>query len=233
MLALQTALKLDVEKRSEDEQEIEQADHFVQLITPILKAYFTDMGHEVANLGMQIYGGHGYIREYGMEQYARDARIAQIYEGANGIQALDLVGRKLPKDTGKYLRSFFHPATEFVAEHRENSDMAEFTKGLHTALKNAQQASLWVAANGMGDPNEAAAASVDYLKLMAIAVMAYMWAQMALAAQKGIKENSSDSEFYEAKLDTARFFMKKVVPTQYGLLATIVEGAKPVMAARL
>lgn len=229
-LALYTALQLDITKRHEDAAAREEADNFIQCITPILKAYFTDMGFEVTNLGMQIYGGHGYIREYGMEQYVRDARIAQIYEGANGIQALDLVGRKLPKQTGKYLRSFFHPATEFVEMYRNDEQMAEFTKPLYTALKNAQQASLWVAANGMGDPNEAAAVSVEYLRLMAIAVFAYMWAKMALAALKGLKNNAADKSFYEAKLATSRFFMKKVVPYQYGLLAAIVEGSKPIMA---
>lgn len=229
-LALYTAMKLDIAKRHNDPKVQQEADDFIQCITPILKAYFTDMGFEVTNLGMQIYGGHGYIREYGMEQYVRDARIAQIYEGANGIQALDLVGRKLPKDAGKYLRSFFHPATQFVEQHRADESMAEFTKSLHTALKNAQQASLWVAAQGMGDPNEAAAVSVEYLRLMAIAVFAYMWAKMAYAALQGIKKNPHDASFYEAKLVTARFFMKKIVPYQYGLLAAIVEGSKPIMA---
>jgi len=229
-LALYTAMQLDVSKRHEDPNVREEADHFIQCITPILKAYFTDMGFEVTNLGMQIYGGHGYIAEYGMEQYVRDARIAQIYEGANGIQALDLVGRKLPKDAGRYLRSFFHPATKFVEVHRSDESMAEFTKSLHTALKNAQQASLWVAAQGMGNPNEAAAVSVEYLRLMAIAVFAYMWAKMAHVALQGIKNNPQDVAFYEAKLATARFFMKKIVPYQYGLLAVIVEGSKPIMA---
>lgn len=229
-LVCYTALQLDISKKHADPVIREQAEDFVNFITPILKAYYTDMGFEVTNLGMQIHGGFGYIREYGMEQYARDARIAQIYEGANGIQALDLVGRKLPKKTGKYLRSFFFPATEFVEQYRNDEQMAEFTKPLYTAIKNAQQASLWVAANGMANPEDAAAVSVEYLRLMAIAVFAYIWAKMALAALKGLKNNPTDQDFYQAKLATARFFMKKIVPYQYGLLAAIVEGSKSIMA---
>ncbi len=230
-LALDTALHIDISKRHQDPKAQEEAENFVNFITPILKAYFTDMGFEMTNMGMQIYGGHGYITEYGMEQYVRDARIAQIYEGANGIQALDLVGRKLAKKAGRYLRSFFHPATKFVADNKENPEMAEYTKSLHAALKNAQQASLWVAANGMADPNEAAAVSVDYLRLMGIAVFAFYWARMAKIALEAIKNKTADEKFYQAKLVTAKFFMKKIVPLQYGLLAAIVEGSKPIMAA--
>lgn len=229
-LALMTALKIDIHKRSDNEEEKLEADEFIQIITPILKAYFTDMGFEATNLGMQIFGGHGYIHEYGMEQYARDARIAQIYEGANGIQALDLVGRKLPKHAGRYLRRIFHPATEFVAAHKDNPKMAEFTKPLHQAIGSAQNASLWIAANAMGNPDEAAAGSVEYLRLMALMVFAYMWAMMAEVALRKLETNPSDKEFYENKLAVARFYMTKILPYQYGLLASIVNGSKTTMA---
>ncbi len=231
-LATLTALKIDVSKKHPDEQERQDADDFVQMITPILKSYLTDAGFESTNLGMQIFGGHGYIKEYGMEQYSRDARIAQIYEGANGIQALDLVGRKLPKHTGRYLRAFFHPAAEFVEKHKENKEMAEFTKALHQALGTGQQASLWIAANGMGNPEEAAAGSSEYLRLMALVVFAYIWAQMAEISLKKLAQDTSEKEFYEAKLATARFYMQKILPHSYGLLASIVNGAKPVMAMK-
>lgn len=231
-LACYTALQIDISKKHEEVKTRELADDFVQFITPILKAYFTDMGFESTNMGMQIFGGHGYIREYGMEQYARDARIAQIYEGANGIQALDLVGRKLSKKTGKYLRSFFHPADDYVNKHRDNPDMSGFTKDLYQALKNAQQASLWIAANGMANPEEAAAGSSEYLRLMALTVFAYIWVQMAEVCITKLKTEGADKEFYEAKLATARFFMKKILPYSFGLLASIVNGAKPVMEMR-
>jgi hypothetical protein len=228
-LAAYTALQIDISKRHTDQKSREEADDFVQFITPILKSYFTDAGFESTNLGMQILGGHGYIKEYGMEQYVRDARIAQIYEGANGIQALDLVGRKLPKKTGKYLRAFFHPVDKFIEKYREDLKMSEFTKDLYTGLKNAQQASLWVAANGMANPEDAAASSSEYLRLMAITVFAYIWAQIAEVSLRKLDEGSVDKDFYEAKLDTARFFMKKILPYSHGLLASIVAGSKTIM----
>jgi alkylation response protein AidB-like acyl-CoA dehydrogenase len=231
-LALYTALQIDITKRHEDEKVRTKADDFVQLITPILKAYFTDMGFENTNLGMQIFGGHGYIREYGMEQYARDARIAQIYEGANGIQALDLVGRKLPKYTGRYLRALFHPAAEWVESHREDTQFSDFTKPLYKALDSAQKATLWMGANGLADPNEAAAGSVEYLRLLALVAMGYMWAQMVEVAIKKIAKNEGDKEFLEAKIETGKFFMNKMLPYHYGLLASIVGGAKPVMGMK-
>lgn len=231
-LAIYTALQVDVSKRHEDEKKRMEADDFVQLVTPILKSYFTDAGFEATNLGMQVFGGHGYIKEYGMEQYSRDARIAQIYEGANGIQALDLVGRKLTYKTGRYLRSFFHKAGAFVEMHRDNEKMSEFTKPLYKALGSAQQGSLWIAANGMGNPEEAAAGSAEYLRLMALAIFAYMWAQMAEVSLRRLEENPSDKNFYEAKLATARFFMDKVLPYQYGLLASVSSGSKSTMAMK-
>lgn len=233
-LAIYTALQIDISKKHNDEKTRIEADDFLQLATPIIKAYFTDGGFESTNLGMQIFGGHGYIKEYGMEQYARDARIAQIYEGANGIQALDLVGRKLSYRTGRYLRSFFHKSTEFVQQNRNNKEMAEFTKPLYKVIGSAQQASLWIAANGMANPNEAAAGSVEYLRLMAYAMMGYMWARMAKTSldQLSKNPNNSDIKYYEAKLETARFFMNKILPYQYGLLASIVNGSKSVMTIK-
>lgn len=230
VLEMTAALKLDLKHRHPDEEVRQNADDYIQLITPIIKAYFTDMGFECANLAVQVYGGHGYIREYGVEQFVRDARITQIYEGANGIQALDLVGRKLPKDMGKYLRQFFHPATAFIEEHRNNPAMAEFTKPLYKALDSLQKASLYVGVNALTDPNEAGAASTEYLRLFALAVMAHIWANNALIAQKKLEEGTDDEAFYQGKIATARFFMNKILPQQYGYLASITTGAKPVMA---
>ncbi len=229
-LSLMMALKIDITKRHDDEAERVKADEFIQVVTPILKSYFTDVGFEATNLGMQIFGGHGYITEYGMEQYVRDARIAQIYEGANGIQALDLALRKLPKNTGRYLRWVFHPASEFVQTHKDNPKMAEFTKPLYQAISSAQNASLWMAANGMGNPDEAAAGSSEYLRLMALMIFGYMWAMMAEVSLRKLEQNPSDKEFYENKLNVARFYMNKILPYHYGLLASIVNGSKSVMA---
>lgn len=219
-LALFTALKSDKAKKGDSE-----AENWVQLATPIVKAYLTDGGYESANLGMQVLGGYGYIREYGMEQYARDARIAQIYEGTNGIQALDLVGRKLPLHTGRLLRSFFHPVNAFIESERDNPLMEEFTKPLHKAVGSLQKASLWLAENGLRDPENAAAGSVEYLRLFALCIVGYMWAEMAKIALE--KEN--EDAFYKAKLAVARFYMQKILTSHYSLLASIVAGAKPVM----
>lgn len=228
MLECFTALKLDISKRHDDERTRQDADDYVQLVTPILKAYFTDMGVECTNMALQLYGGHGYIREWGMEQYARDARIAPIYEGANGIQALDLVGRKLSKFTGRYLRSFFHPTQKFIEENRDDDAMAEFTKPLYKAMKGLQDASMWVAINGLTDQEQAAGVSVEYLRMFALTIMADLWARAAKVALEKLDESEGDA-FYQAKLHSARFFMKKILPAHYSLLASIVEGAKPMM----
>lgn len=230
MLELETALKVDMKKHHPDHEIREKSDDYIQLITPIIKAYFTDMGSECTNLGVQIFGGHGYIAEYGMEQYVRDARIAQIYEGANGIQALDLVGRKLPKNTGRYLRQFCHPAMEFVEQHRDNAPMAEFTKALYKGLDSLQKASMFIGMKALSDKEEAGAASSEYLRLFALVVMAYAWARMALVAQNKLDSGTNEKDFYEAKIATARFFMQKILPGHYSLLASITAGAKPVMA---
>jgi alkylation response protein AidB-like acyl-CoA dehydrogenase len=230
-LAMEMALKLDLSHRHPDPVVREQHDDFVQLMTPITKSYLTDGGFEMASLAMQIYGGYGYIAEYGVEQYTRDARITMIYEGTNGVQALDLVGRKLPHRVGRYMRSFFHPCDEFIARHRDNPDMAEFTKPLYKHLGFLQQATLWIASRGLGNPDDAAGAAVEYQKLFGLVVMAWIWARQAEVALVKLKEGTSEKEFYQAKLDTARFYMNKVLPQTVSLLMSITNGSKSMMAA--
>ncbi len=225
-LAIYAALQVDISKKHPDEKKRLEAEEFIQIATPIIKGYFTDMGSEVCNIGMQVLGGYGYIKEYGMEQYVRDARIAQIYEGANGIQALDLVGRKLPAHTGRYLRRFMHPAMEFTEKHRNNPDMAEFTKALYKGLDCIQKGSLWIAQKGLSNKDEAAGASYDYMTMFGIVMVGYMWAQMAEVALRKLKEPGADKEFLNTKLATARFYMQKVMPKCYGLLATLTTGVK-------
>lgn len=226
ILALWTALQIDISQRHPDTAKREEADDFVQLFTPIVKSYLTDMGTESASIGMQILGGYGYIKEYGMEQFLRDARICQIYEGTNGVQALDLVGRKLPKHNGRYLRRFFHPVTEFVAQQRDNKDMAEFTKPLHQAIGSLQNASAWIAQKGLTKPDEAAGASVDYQRMFALVVMGYIWAKSAHIALEALKASTQEKTFYEGKLAVARFFLNKILPEHYSLLAKITTGVK-------
>jgi len=230
-LALEMALKGDLAHRHTDPTVKQECDDFVQLCTPIVKSYLTDGGFEMASLAMQIFGGYGYIGEYGVEQYVRDARITMIYEGTNGIQALDLVGRKLPVGTGRYLRSFFHPVDAFITKHRDNPAMAEFTKPLYVHLSYLQKATLWIAMQGLANPDDAAGGAVEYQKLFAHVLLAYVWARQAVVALEKI--NGSEKEFYQAKLDTARFYMQKILPNTISLLASITSGSKTLMAANL
>ena len=214
-------------QRNTDARARQDADDFVSLLTPVIKAYCTDMGSEAANLGVQIYGGHGYIREHGMEQFVRDARICQIYEGSNGVQAMDLVGRKLPAHAGRYLRQFFQPVAAFIESRAEDPALAEFVGPLSKAFVRLQKASAWVAANGLRDANEAGAAASDYLRLFALVAMAYLWARMAEIALA--HQSSDDGGFYRAKLNTARYFMQRVLPQSSALFACIVAGGESIM----
>jgi butyryl-CoA dehydrogenase len=222
------ALLTWVAARYADAQARREAEDFVSLLTPIVKAYCTDMGSEVANLGVQVYGGHGYIREHGMEQFVRDARICQIYEGTNGVQAMDLVARKLPAHTGRYLRQFFHPVAEFIATRAERSELAEFVDPLSKAFGRLQKASAWIAGKGLRNPNEAGAAASDYLRLFALVAIAYLWARTAEIALP--RSHDVDDRFYRAKVNTARYFLQRVLPQTGGLLACIVAGGGSLMA---
>jgi hypothetical protein len=231
-LMLHTALQLDLSHRHPDPETRLQADEWVQILTPVIKGYFTDMGFEVANLGMQVYGGYGYIRDYGMEQYARDARIAQIYEGANGIQGLDLVGRKLPAHTGRSARRFFHPLAAFIEQHQAHPQLAPMIKTLKTHLGTLQKASLWLAQKGVANPEEAAAGATEYLRMFGLVALGFMWARMAVIAAEKIASGTSETAFYQSKIDLAQFFMAKMLPQCFGLLAGMTTGAKTVMGVR-
>jgi alkylation response protein AidB-like acyl-CoA dehydrogenase len=226
-LSAMAALEHDVSLRHPDAAIRQQADDFVQLMTPIIKAVFTDTGWEAAGLGMQVWGGHGYIRANGMEQFARDARITQIYEGTNGIQALDLVGRKLGAHGGRYLRSFFHPVMAFIETQSENPAMEEFILPLSKAFGRLQQVTAEVARKGLGDPFEAGAAASDYLRLFGLTAMAYAWARMAEIA---LQHPADETGFYRAKLATARFFMQRILPETSSLAAKCLAGGESLRA---
>jgi len=196
-------------------------------MTPIIKAFFTDAGFEVTNLGMQVFGGHGYIREHGMEQLVRDARIAQIYEGANGIQALDLVGRKLGQNMGRLLRRFFHPVQAYVESGMEKPELAEFVAPLAKSLSRLQQATLWIGQQGLKDPEEAGAAATDYLNLFAYTALAYLWTRMAETSLAKLDDDPTG--FHAAKVATARFFFQRLLPRSSGHFAAIMAGKAPLM----
>ena len=230
-LVLYSALKSDVAHRSGDEKERQIADDFMGLLTPIIKGVLTDKGFEAAVNAQQMYGGHGYIEEWGMSQYVRDARIAMIYEGANGIQALDLVGRKLPANGGRAVMAFFKEVGDFCEENRNNEAMAPFTKALKKGLNDLQAATMWFMQNAMAKPDNAGAGSTDYMHLFGLVSIGYMWAMMTKNAQEQLQSAASDSkDFLDAKVMTARFFMERLMPETALRLQRIQAGADSMMA---
>lgn len=229
-LALWTALRIDLSLRDPDENVRRDAGDLTALLTPVIKAYFTDMGFKTAVESQQCYGGHGYIREWGMEHFVRDARIAQLYEGSNGIQALDLVGRKLASNGGRSIRLFFETVQNFCDEHAKDEDMAPYIEPLQTGLQRLQQATMWLMQNAMDNPENAGAGSTDYLYLLALVSMGFMWGQMAVMARETLSGGASDAEFHEDKLITARYFMERMMPDTAGHLARIEAGSQTVMA---
>ena len=220
VLGVWTALQQDIATRHPDPSRRQEADDFVALLTPVVKALFTDMGWECTATGMQVLGGHGYIREWGMEQYVRDARITQIYEGTNGVQALDLVGRKMSAHAGRYLRRFFHPLLAWIEAHEEDSSLAEFVQPLAKAFSRLQQCTAELARRGLADPTEAASGATEYLRLFGLTALAWVWAR---AAEVALPLASSDA-FYRAKLATARFYMQKILPQTGALTSSILAG---------
>ncbi|MBO6882246.1 MAG: acyl-CoA dehydrogenase C-terminal domain-containing protein [Marivita sp.] len=208
------------------------ADGLISLLTPIIKGFQTDKGFEMAVNAQQVYGGHGYIEEWGMSQFARDARIAMIYEGANGIQALDLVGRKLAQDGGKHVMAFFEMIKTFAAENKGQDEAfdRDFLDPLKSASKDLQAAAMYFMQNGMKNPNNALAGSYDFMHMFGHVCLGYMWARMGLAASKALKDGASDVAFYETKLATGRYYMARQLPATKMHLARIETGAEPVMA---
>jgi acyl-CoA dehydrogenase len=223
-----TALKSDVAHRSEDAKERQAADDHMGLMTPVLKGVLTDGGFANAVSAQQMFGGHGYIAEWGMEQFVRDARIAMIYEGANGIQALDLVGRKLPRDGGRAAMAFFAEVGAFAKEHGADEAMKPYVGPLSNALGHLQQATMWLMNNAMMKPDNAGAGATDYMQLFGLTAFAYMWAKMAKVAQDKIAASGA-TPYLTAKLVTGRFFMERMLPETSVHLARIQTGSATTM----
>jgi len=220
---LWTALKSDIAHRSADEAERQSADDILGLMTPILKGVLTDKGFDHAVMAQQVFGGHGYIEEHGMSQYVRDARIAMIYEGANGIQALDLVGRKLGMNGGRAVMALFKEIGDFCEENRGDEKLATFTKALKKGLNDLQAGTMWFMQNAMAKPDNAGAGSTDYMHLFGLVVIGYMWAKIAKAAEEGLANGAGEREdFLKNKLITAKFFMERLMP-ETGLRKTRIE----------
>ena len=217
---------IDAAHRSGDEA----ADGLISLMTPVIKGFLTDVGYAMTVEAQQIYGGHGYIEEWGMSQFTRDARIAMIYEGANGVQALDLVGRKLAQDGGKHVMAFFDMVKTFCAEQKDVEGMEAFVEPLKKASKDLQAAGMFFMQNGMKTPNAALAGSTDFMHLMGHVCLGLMWARMARASLDALASGTSDAAFYETKLATGRYYMARRLPATALHLARIESGADTVMA---
>jgi alkylation response protein AidB-like acyl-CoA dehydrogenase len=229
-LIVWTSLKADVTHRSEDAKERQAADDHMGLLTPVIKGVLTDTGFANTVMAQQVFGGHGYIAEWGMEQFVRDARIAMIYEGANGIQALDLVGRKLPKDGGRAMIAFFNEVSGYLKERAGNETLKPFAAAMQQALGHLQQATMWFMQNAMAKPDNAGAGSTDYMHLFGLVALGYMWCLMAEAAQAKLAAGADGaSERLNAKLITARFFFERMLPQTATHLARIQAGADSTM----
>ena len=228
--ALWTALQQDLSHALQDEDEKQLADDLVGLMTPVIKGYGTDKGYDVANNMQQVYGGHGYIAEWGMEQFVRDSRIAMIYEGTNGVQAMDLCGRKLAQHGGRAVQSFFKMVGEEVAAAKEEQGMAELAEALEKAAGEQQAATMWFMQNAMQNPNHLGSGAHHYMHIMGITCLMLMWVKMARVAKAALAEGTDDKAFYEAKIATARYFADRFVPDAGALRRKIEAGSDSLMA---
>ena len=229
-LCLWGALQVDLAHGAPDEAERQAADERISLLTPVIKGYLTDRGFECAVMAQQVYGGHGYVREWGVEQYVRDARIAMIYEGANGVQAMDLVGRKLGRDGGRAVMALFQTIGEEIAAGKAGPVTADLAARLERALGELQAATMWLMQNGTANPNNAGAAAYSYMELMGVVALGWMWLRMARASSVALAAGADDRNRHEAKLVTARFFAERVLPDAGSLRRKIEGGAEALMA---
>lgn len=227
-LALWIGLQMDLEEKAETEDERKTAKNLLALMIPTAKGVMSDLGYANATNAQQVFGGHGYIHEWGMEQFVRDARITMLYEGTNGIQAMDLVGRKLPKDNGEAIRAYFQMIEGYCKEYEK--DYAEFTDPLKKALGDLQQAAMWLMQNAVKNPDNAGAAATSFMHLMGLVALGHMWAWMAVTSDQALKAGASDKAFHEAKLITARYFMNRHLPQTGSYYKKIEAGSEFMMA---
>jgi alkylation response protein AidB-like acyl-CoA dehydrogenase len=229
-LCLWGAVQVDLVHAAQSEEDRQLADDLISLLTPVIKGYGTDMGYKIATDMQQVYGGHGFIEEWGMSQYVRDARITMLYEGANGIQALDLVGRKLGSNGGRGIQAFFNLVAEEAASAKDIPEIADYATRLEKALGDLQAATMWLMQNGMANPDNAGAGSTPYMHLMGIVALGLMWLRMAKAAQAALSAGVEDKAFMQAKLITARFFSERIMPDTGALRRKIEGGSEVIMA---
>ncbi|NHK29640.1 acyl-CoA dehydrogenase [Parvularcula flava] len=221
------ALQEDLSHKSQDETEKQKANDYMALLTPVIKAYLTQKGVQGCQDAMQVFGGSGFVEEWGMSQFYRDARISMIYEGTNGIQALDLVGRKLMADGGRYWQAYFAEIDEFCSDNEGNAELKPFIEGLKKAKGELLEATQWLGMNAMANPDNAGAASHDYLNLFGLTALAFVWAQMARVA---IEKQGDDDPYYKGKLITGKYFVERILPETSAHLAKLKTGAETMMA---
>jgi len=229
-LCIWGALQVDLVHLAPTEEERQAADDLISLLTPVIKGYGTDKGFDVTVLAQQVFGGHGYIWETGVEQAVRDARITQIYEGANGVQAMDLVGRKLPANGGRAVQAFFRLVGETAAEGKAVPETAAIAEALEKATQQLQAATMWLMQNAMTNPNNAGAAAYAYMHIMGIVAVGMMWLRMAMAAQAKLAAGGGNAAFLNAKLVTARYFAERIMPEAGAHRRKIEGGAEALMA---
>jgi len=230
LLVCWASLLVDQSREAEDEKEREYAGDILGLMTPIVKGVLTDRGYENATNAQQVYGGHGYIKEWGMEQFVRDARISMIYEGTNGIQGMDLVGRKLPAKNGRAIQAYFKMLDDFIAKHKSNEKLEPLCTPLEKGLNRLKAATVWLMQNAMKNPDHAGAAATAYMHLMGHVALGHMWVWIANVANTALENGASDTTFYKNKLLLANYYMKRRMPETGTLLKQIEAGADDIMA---
>ncbi|MEE4200635.1 acyl-CoA dehydrogenase C-terminal domain-containing protein [Erythrobacter sp.] len=229
-LCLWGALQVDLTHKAQTEEERQLADDLIGLMTPVIKGYGTDKGYDIANNMQQVYGGHGYVREWGMEQFVRDSRIAMIYEGTNGVQAMDLCGRKLASKGGRAIQAFFKMLDDEIAEAKGNEALAPIAERLEKALGEQKAATMWFMQNAMANPNHLGAGAHHYMHIMGIVTLGFFWLKMAKVADAALKAGTDDKAFYEAKLTSANYYAERFLPDAGALRRKLEAGSENMMA---
>ncbi|KEO91395.1 acyl-CoA dehydrogenase [Erythrobacter longus] len=229
-LCLWGALQVDLTHEAQTEEERQLADDLIGLMTPVIKGYGTDKGYDIANNMQQVYGGHGYVKEWGMEQFVRDARIAMIYEGTNGVQAMDLCGRKLASKGGRAIQAFFKMIDDEIAEAKTNEALSDLATKLEKALGEQKAATMWFMQNAMANPNHLGAGAHHYMHIMGIVTLGFFWLKQAKTASAALAGNPEDKAFYEAKMTSAAYYAERFLPDAGALRRKLEAGSDNMMA---
>ncbi|UAB77120.1 acyl-CoA dehydrogenase C-terminal domain-containing protein [Erythrobacter sp. SCSIO 43205] len=229
-LCLWGALQVDLTHKAQTEEERQLADDLIGLMTPVIKGYGTDKGYDIANNMQQVYGGHGYVKEWGMEQFVRDSRIAMIYEGTNGVQAMDLCGRKLASKGGRAVQAFFKMIDDEIAEAKSNETLADLATKLEKALGEQKQATMWFMQNAMANPNHLGAGAHHYMHIMGIVTLGFFWLKQAKTASAALAGDPQDKAFYEAKMTSAAYYAERFLPDAGALRRKLEAGSENMMA---